>query len=170
MKSNHLLDLLRSALLCRGVNGPHCLPMQNRQMHTVRISEQCGVMIDVASGPREAAKWDSVQENKTEMSFLPAIKHSGGRGGGHRDGVNPEPLCRKNLYPRWVNTIEEIVLLLQEVMWSLLQRQDGHRREFISHGPSPKFKNLLKGNTVLPPFLPPPKSVTTEKAETCIGY
>lgn len=37
-------------------------------------------MIEAASGLREAAKWDSVQENKTEMSFLPAIKPSGGGG------------------------------------------------------------------------------------------
>lgn len=39
-------------------------------------------MIEAASGLREAAKWDSVQENKTEISFLPAIKPPGGEGGG----------------------------------------------------------------------------------------
>lgn len=95
MKSNHLLDLLRSNSLCTGVNGPHCLPTWKIQTPTVKLSEQHGIMTEVASGPRKGAKWDSIQENNKEMSFLPAIKPS--RAG---NGVNPEPLGRKNLYPR----------------------------------------------------------------------
>lgn len=77
------------------MNGPHALSIIKRQIYTVTASEQCGAMTEAASGPGEADKGDSVQEKKTKISFLTAIKPP--RGG---NGVIQEPLSRKNLCPR----------------------------------------------------------------------
>ena len=64
MKSNHLLNLLKSARPYTEMNGRHSLAPKMRQECTVRLSEQCGNTIKAASSPGEAAKRDSAQENR----------------------------------------------------------------------------------------------------------